>query len=404
MTLVTPLALFLSLLALPFASARLTIRKLGLALCILILHVGATALSYDYAQTHIADSAMYYYDLWHFAGRPWWSLSTTFVIHLTQLFRNSLGASYFDCFMMFQTIGFWGIIILMRTFEEIKDRIASPESAMSSVLLFMPTIHYWTSPIGKDAILFFAIALSTWSSLNLQKRYLRFAFGVLVMTMARAHIAAVVMASLVIAAAMYRGLSFGRRLVLLVPAFSALLILGVVVQSSIGLNLSDAGSVAKFLEEKSVVIVAAAGNTSLNTASFPMRLLSLLFRPFFVDARNMLGIVASVENLFILLMFFYFLFRWREVIDLYRKVFFIRFSAVLTLSLILLLAIVNYNVGLGLRERTMFLPPLLSIFVALWAFRQRMKLGQQPGRVAPPPGAQMPVPAVAAARNLGPRT
>jgi len=62
-TLVTPLALFLSLLALPFASARLTLRKLGLALCLLILHVGATALSYDYAQTHIADSAMYYYDL-----------------------------------------------------------------------------------------------------------------------------------------------------------------------------------------------------------------------------------------------------------------------------------------------------------------------------------------------------
>jgi hypothetical protein len=103
-------------------------------------------------------------------------------------------------------------------------------------------------------------------------------------------------------------------------------------------------------------------------------------------------------------MFFYFLFRWREVIDLYRKVFFIRFSAVLTLSLILLLAIVNYNVGLGLRERTMFLPPLLSIFVAVWAFRQRMKLAQQPGRVAPPPGPQMPVPAVAAALNPGPRT
>jgi len=402
-TLVTPLALFLSLLALPFASARLTLRKLGLALCLLILHVGATALSYDYAQTHIADSAMYYYDLWHFGGRPWWSLSTTFVIHVTQLFRNGLGASYFDCFMMFQTIGFWGIIILMRTFEEINDRLLVPEGPLPNLLLFMPTIHYWTSPIGKDAILFFAIALSTWSSLNLKKRYLRFALGVLIMMMARAHIAAVVMASLVIAAALYRGLSFGRRMMLLVPAFTALVILGVVVQSSIGLNLSDAGSVAKFLEEKSVVIVAAAGNTSLNTASFPMRLLSLLFRPFFVDARNALGLVASVENLFIVLMFTYFLFRWREVIDLYRKVFFIRFALILTFSLILLLAIVNYNVGLGLRQRTMFLPPLLSIFVAVWAFRERMKGVHPPPHVASAPQAPMPVPAAAGTLNPEPR-
>lgn len=403
MTFVSYLALVFSLLALPLASARLTLPRLGFAFCLLLIHIAATILSYTYAQSHIADSALYYYDLWHFASNPWWSLGTVFVIHLTQAFKDYLGASYLDCFMIFQAIGFWGIMILMRTFEDVHEKILTAQSTLSKYLLFLPSIHFWTASIGKDAILFFAIALCIWSVLNLRQRVISFGFALLVMALARVHIAVVVVASLAIAATLYRGFSLGRRITLLLPAVLALAVLAALVQSSIGVDLSNPGSVATFLEERTDVIAAAAGNTSLNGQPFIVRLVSLLFRPMFVDARNALGIVASVENVFFLLIYSYCLLRWREVVELYRKVFFIRFALVLTLSLVVLLAIVNYNVGLGLRQRTMFLPPLLSIFVAIWAFRQRMKLGEPALQTSRPLRAQMAVPAVAGTPGGGPR-
>lgn len=403
MTPVSFLALLLSLAALPIASARLTLPKLGLAFCLLVFHVLATILSYTYAQSHMADSALYYYDLWHFSNKPWWSLSTVFVIHLTQFFKKDLGASYFDCFMIYQTIGFWGIMILMRTFEEIHQRISIVETPLSKFLLCLPTIQYWTSAIGKDALLFFAITLATWSALRLSKRFIPFGFAVFVMVLTRVHIAVVVVASLAIAATLYRGLSLGKRVALLVPAFGSLIVLWLVLQTSLGINLSDAGSVATFLEERTVVIASAAGRTSLTGEPFAMRLFSLLFRPMFVDARNVLGVVASVENLFLMLILFYCMVRYRVLLELYRKVLFIRFSLVVTITLIVLLALVNYNVGLGLRQRTMFLPPLLSILVAIWAYRQRMKLGEPASRVNPPSRPQMTVPAVAATLSRGPR-
>jgi len=402
-TFVSYIALIISLVALPFASSRLTLARLAFVFCLLLIHIAATILSYNYAQSHIADSALYYYDLWHFASKPWWSLSTVFVIHITQALKEYLGASYLDCFMMFQAIGFWGIVILMRTFEELHEKILTPQSTLSKYLLFLPSIHFWTASIGKDAILFFAIALCTWSILNLSDRIIRFGFSLVVMVLARAHIAVLVVASLAIAATLYRGLSIGRRVTLLVPAIVALAVLGAVVQSSIGINLSDAGSVATFLEERTDVIAAAAGNTSLNGQPFTVRLVSLLFRPMFVDARNALGIVASMENVLFLLIYAYCVVRWREVVELYRKVYFIRFALVLTLSLIVLLAIVNYNVGLGLRQRTMFLTPLLSIFVAVWAFRQRLKLGQARPQAGPAMHPQMTVPAVAGTLTRAPR-
>jgi hypothetical protein len=41
--------------------------------------------------------------------------------------------------------------------------------------------------------------------------------------------------------------------------------------------------------------VSVIGRTSVD-APFPIRVLSLLFRPFFFDANDILGIVVSIEN------------------------------------------------------------------------------------------------------------
>src|SRR5690349_15070644 len=101
----------------------MTFTKFAFAASALFMHIAATILSYTYAQSHVADAALYYYDFWHFNNKPWSSLSTVFIIHITQLARYDLGATYLDCFMLFQAIGFWGIMLLMRTLEEIHSMV-----------------------------------------------------------------------------------------------------------------------------------------------------------------------------------------------------------------------------------------------------------------------------------------
>jgi hypothetical protein len=402
-TAVSYLGVFLCLVAMPFASKSMTFRKLAFAIVLLFMHIAATILSYTYAQSHVSDSALYYDDFYHFNNQPWSSVGTIFVIHITQILKQYLSATYLDCFMIFQAIGFWGILILMRTFEEIHMRVGTNESMISGYLLCLPTLHYWTSYIGKDAILLFAISLCTWSALNLSKRILQFCFAVLVMTLCRAHIALIVVVSLALAAAAYRGLSLGRRLVVMMPAVGALAVLAGIVRSYLGVNIADAGSVANFLEERTAIPIAAQGSTNLNGDPFILRLISLLVRPMFFDARNLLGIVASLENCVLVFVIGYCFVHYRQLLELYRKVLFIRFALILTAVLTILLATVNYNVGLGLRQRTMIIPPLLSIFVAIRAFRMRLKSGQRPpATVGPPLHQQVGIPVTAAAGENAP--
>ena len=49
---------------------------------------------------------------------------------------------------------------------------------------------------------------------------------------------------------------------------------------------------------------------------------------------------------------------------LFKNVVFLRYATTFALLVMILLAVVYYNVGLGLRQRTMFLPGLLCLFVA----------------------------------------
>ena len=99
-------------------------------------------------------------------------------------------------------------------------------------------------------------------------------------------------------------------------------------------------------------------------------MISLLFRPFFFDARNFFGLVASIENVGAVFLFGYLLFHFRDVRTLMRHVLFMRFSIYLSMILICILAVLNYNVGLGLRERVMVYPPLFCLLVATSAYRK----------------------------------
>jgi len=59
---------------------------------------------------------------------------------------------------------------------------------------------------------------------------------------------------------------------------------------------------------------------------------------------------------------------------LLQRVEFIRFIFVFSVLLLLSLALVYYNIGLGLRQRVMAYPMVFSLLVALWSLKRKQKL------------------------------
>jgi len=100
-----------------------------------------------------------------------------------------------------------------------------------------------------------------------------------------------------------------------------------------------------------------------------VRLVSLLFRPFFFDAQGLFALISSVENVAYLFIIGFMVRAWKNGVLIFRTAVFFRFAFFFAVALIALLTIVYYNVGLGLRQKTMIMPALLTFFGGQWMTR-----------------------------------
>lgn len=371
----TPVGLFaiiLSLAALAAFSARPTPNKILFFFGIIGLHLAACFASYAYFQSNVSDATGYYYDS---LGMVRWKFQpgTVFTVKLVQFLKDVIGGSYFDYFLVFQTFGVWGLAYLTRTFEEIHDLAEMPPTAASYILLLIPGLHFWTSFIGKDAPLFLAVALCVWSTIQLHRRLIAFALGIGIMLLFRPHIALIAIIALAGAAFFARGNGFLVRAGLLAIALGAAAYTAATVESTFQIRFNNADSISDWFSRQSEASQQFTGGSAVLNASFISRLLSLLFRPLFVDATTAVALVASFENLFMLVIIGFLIFNWRGLLRLSRSVFFLQFAAIFATVLTVLLAAVYYNVGLGLRQRTMIMPALLTVFMTCWAVRARQR-------------------------------
>ena len=355
----------ISVAALPFSSVRLTKGKILLAAALLGLHMAGCVGYYLYVQDASADTALYYF-FTRYAQQDF-AVGTVFVAKLTQYLRFQLGGSYFECFVFFQSLGFWGVILLMRSFQEIQQKIGASEMLLPTYLLFLPSIHFWTSAIGKDAPLFLAVSLCVWSALNWRKRLVPFALALVIMVLFRAHIALIAVLAVAVAAFLQPGFSIGRKAALMGLTVVGGLLLAESVEQTTSVDVTSASSFASFADRQSHIAESVTGTTSIGNAPLVVRFFSLLFRPLFFDAGGAAGLISSLENVGSILLFVYLARNWRSIRALARQVFFLQFCIAFSAILIVLLSFVYYNVGLGLRERVMVFPPLLCVFVASWA-------------------------------------
>lgn len=355
------LGLLLSMCALPFAFPGRVKNRYFIAALLVAVHLGTTLVYYSYVQSNDADTALYYFDRYGFAQHST-TFGTILLIQIVQFLKHSAGGSYLDYFMLFQSFGLLGIIILSRTIHELglPSRVAYVTSA--DALLFLPSMHFWTSAIGKDAPLFLGTSLAAWSVLRLSSRWPAFAAGILLMTLFRPHIAFIAVATLMLSLFFESRYDILPRFAFLAVAIVASIFVVNAVSSSMNVNVMDPNSVSDFLATQQSVSTTVAGNTSVH-GSFIVRLFSEMFRPFFYDAHGIFGIISSIENILFVVCFIEMIINFRVIRRSFFRSIAVKYYVIFTVITTLSLAEVYYNVGLGLRERVMTYPSLLPLFL-----------------------------------------
>ncbi len=126
---------------------------------------------------------------------------TTFLDDLTGIVYTVMGPSQLGGFLVFSFIGFWGLFLFHRA-----ALIGFPEADQrryALLVLFLPSLLFWPSSIGKEAVMLLSLGLCAYGSARILERlaggWLVLAAGLGLGYLVRPHVPVVVLAALSVA-------------------------------------------------------------------------------------------------------------------------------------------------------------------------------------------------------------
>ena len=234
---------------------------------------------------------------------------TRFVAYVVGTIYLVTGASQMASYFLFTWFGWIGLMCCFRAFQVAYPN--APPYLAAKLIFFLPSLLYWPSSLGKDALMLFGIGLLTLGLTRLMmanKPWLGLLFVVLgaaPMVEIRPHILLIALAGAgasVIARnaeGAPASAAIGRFLVL-IAMFPALLFGLSRMNQIFGASGDNGFDVATTLNHTSTA--TAIGGSAFQTQpvhspiDMPVAIVNVLYRPFIFEAHNIPSIVSAIEG------------------------------------------------------------------------------------------------------------
>ena len=286
-------------------------------------------------------------------------LGTQSIKLLVSFFANNLGISYLGCFLIFNIIGYIGMLAFAASLNEITRSAGPLVRRLALLILLLPSLSFWSSAIGKDALTFMASGILAWAALKINRRALAFPIAFFLYLIARPHIAGFLLFAL--SMSIFSSYASLAKKILLSMFFIPLTF--ITMQAGlqfVGLGESmSLSSVYEYIQTRQALNLD--GGSSINIATMPLhsQLFSFLFRPLFFDAHNVLSFFASLDNVILLIIFVfsgsYLLMGAKSALPSFAFWFYLYFVVPATLAL----SVTTANLGISVRQKWMILPMLI---------------------------------------------
>ena len=272
-----------------------------LSIALYIWHTTLCLAYLAYTRSNTADATMYYVASFRIEATS--GLGTQSVLYMTSILTQSLGLSYGGVFLVYNIVGFIGVLALTAALQEVTSESPSWVGLLVIFVMFLPGLNFWSSAIGKDALSFFAAGLGCWASLKLRKRYPAFALAIVFMLLARPHIAALMVISLSIGLFVgMKGRVIGRTALMLGSLPIALYVLSVAT-AYLGFDSDlNAGGVFSYIEKRQGYNIQGGLGIDISGMSTLGQLFAYGYRPLPTEQGNILGIIIGIENLLLLIL------------------------------------------------------------------------------------------------------
>ncbi len=287
----------------------------------------------------------------------------------------------FATFLVFSLVGFVGVVFFLQAFSIALPSIDIRRYAL--LVLLWPTLIYWPSSIGKDAVMIFGLGAVAYGLARLMHGRLTgvlFAIpGLLICGLVRPHVALIAVfaavAALIVRSPRHSAGSTVTKFILI----GGLLVGGAIASNAVegifdidGLNPTGVSRALDIASQRS-----AQGGSSFSAAridgvsDFPMGLITVLFRPFPTEAESVAIVLTSLEGLLLAGLALVAIPRVMAAVRHIRREAYVVYAAGFSLVFVYLFSALG-NFGILARQRSMTLP-LVLVIAALPTARERVR-------------------------------
>jgi hypothetical protein len=297
-------------------------------------------------------------------------------------------------FFIFASVSFFGQLLLYAAFRH--SFAARHLKWYAGLIFFWPTMVYWPSSIGKEAMMILWIGVTAYGVARLLKSYHPGWVAVIVIGLVgggiiRVHMSLLLAGSLVVAllvgkAPAVKGARF-RRIALLGTAAIGLVFVAVFTAADFGVDLTAVASAEAATDEVGNVLSGVADQTDKGGSAveggavtspldLPEAILRVLFRPLPNEATTFLLLASSVEGTLLLAVFLFRLPRILRNLFRSRRTPYAIFAFVYTGGFIIAFSAI-LNLGILARQRSQVIPFFLALLV-VWGSKHVEEEDEEP--------------------------
>lgn len=303
---------------------------------------------------------------------------TMFMYAFNFMFSNLLNMSYLSNTLLYSLFGFMGLTFFyMVAVKTIPYNKIINDYVLFPLIFFLPNLHFWSAGVGKDTTLFLCIGMFVYGIMKPITRIPLIVISVLLAMAIRPHVVLFLLLGFGFAYILGGKISVFQRVV-----FSTILLgVGLAILPSVlefaKIEEASVESFDKFADAKSTVLSRASSGSAIDVANMPLplKIVTFWFRPFFFDVRNLNGLIASVENLILVIVFIKAM-RSNPIQAFKAAPFVIKGLVFFLIVGTLAFSQSMGNVGIMIRMRNMFLPGMLIYLMWVFSYEQQRGSGR----------------------------
>jgi hypothetical protein len=332
-----------------------------------------------------------FYDPTLWVQGRWWG--TQFVSFPSGLVVAAIGPSLLAEFIVFSMFAFVGLVGFAVAFRRAHPDI--PFTRYARWIWLFPSLWYWPSSVGKDAIVLMGLGLAVAGFVGRRGRieWFLMALGVFLVFAIRPQVAAVVILSLVLAHWLSLGNEWTPRKVVQGLAILACGLAGIRLSMAyIGVGGFDVEGVQGYMEHTSARAAegdSAIDNVEVGLIGVPLALVNILTRPFLWEAHNPMALLSALEIAALWGIVWYRRRNFMTALRSWRSDRLLQVAVPFILIYAVTLGMLIVNLGIIARQR-IFLFPFLFLLLEAVPARGQNEAKRGPPKTSRPGGGALP--------------